>query len=130
MPMVKSGQLRALAVTTAERLPAYPDIPTVAETIPGYELLGWYGFLAPAGTPKPIIKKLNEAFNKALQDPATKKRLSTMGFEISGGTPERLAEMMRTESDKWQTVIDEDGIKLNYVCLNIFHLPLLWTQIQ
>ncbi len=113
MPMVKSGQLRALAVTTAQRLPAYKDIPTVAESIPGYELLGWYGFLAPKGTPKPIIKKLNEAFNKALQDPATKERLSTMGFEIAGGSSERLGDMMRTESVKWKKVIDEAGIKLN-----------------
>ncbi|MGB3291050.1 MAG: tripartite tricarboxylate transporter substrate binding protein [Burkholderiaceae bacterium] len=113
MPMVKSGQLRALAVTTAKRLSAYPDIPTVAESIPGYELLGWYGFLAPKGTPKPIIKKLNEAFNQALEDPQTKKRLSTMGFEIAGGPPERLGDMMRTESVKWKKVIDEAGIKLN-----------------
>jgi tripartite-type tricarboxylate transporter receptor subunit TctC len=113
MPMVKSGQLRALAVTTAERLPAYPDIPTVAESIPGYELLGWYGFLAPAGTPKPIIKKLNQAFNKALQDRVTRERLSMMGFEIAGGTPERLGDMMRSESVKWKKVINEAGIKLN-----------------
>lgn len=113
MPLVKSGQLRALAVTTAQRLPAYPDLPTVAESIPGYELLGWYGFLAPAKTPAPIVDKLNAAFNKALQDPETKKKLSGFGFEIAGGPAQRLGDMMRTESVKWKKVIDDAGIKLN-----------------
>ncbi|CAB3708257.1 hypothetical protein LMG3458_03059 [Achromobacter deleyi] len=114
MPLVKGGQLRALAVTTAQRLAAYPDLPTVAESgVPGYELIGWYGFLAPAGTPAAIVQTLNRAFNQALQDEATRKKLSEMGFEIAGGPPDRLADMMRSESRKWKTVIDEAGIKLD-----------------
>ncbi|ANY16199.1 Bug family tripartite tricarboxylate transporter substrate binding protein [Bordetella pseudohinzii] len=114
MPLVRGGQLRALAVTTAQRLANYPDIPTVAESgVPGYELLGWYGFLAPAGTPADIVLKLNQAFNRALQDADTKKKLSDMGFEIAGGPPQKLADMMRSESAKWKAVIDEAGIKLD-----------------
>jgi len=111
MPLVKSGQLRALAVTTAERLPSYPDLPTVAETVPGFELIGWYGFLAPAGTPDDVVRKLNKAFNEALEDPATRAKIVDLGFEIAAGPPERLAELMRTESVKWKKVIDEAGIK-------------------
>ncbi len=111
MPMVKSGQLRALAVTTAQRLPAYPDLPTVSETVPGYELIGWYGFLAPAGTPPAVVTKLNQAFNEALRDEVTRKKLSELGFEIAGGPPEKLSQLMRTESAKWKAVIDQAGIK-------------------
>jgi tripartite-type tricarboxylate transporter receptor subunit TctC len=113
MPLVKSGQLRALAVTTSQRLAAYPDIPTVAESgVPGYELIGWYGFLAPAHTPAPVIDTLNRAFNKALNDPQTRKKLADLGFEVAGGPPQRLADLMRTESVKWKEVIDRADIKL------------------
>jgi tripartite-type tricarboxylate transporter receptor subunit TctC len=113
MPLVKSGQLRALAVTTAQRLAAYPDIPTVAESgVPGYELIGWYGFLAPAGTPSATVDTLNRAFNKALDDPETRKKLVDLGFEVAGGPPQRLADLMRSESVKWKKVIDEASIKV------------------
>ena len=112
MPLVKSGQLRALAVTTSKRLPAYPDLPTVAESgVPGYELIGWYGFLAPDGTSPAIVEKLNAAFNKALEDRATRERLAGLGFEVEGGSPQRLADLMRSESVKWKQVIDEAHIK-------------------
>src|SRR3546814_729081 len=114
MPLVKSGQLRALAVTTSKRLPAYPDLPTVAESgVPGYELIGWYGFLAPDGTPPAIVGKLNAAFNNALNDAEVHKRLAGLGFEIEGGSPQRLADLMRSEAVKWKQVIDEAGIKLD-----------------
>lgn len=113
MPLVKTGQLRALAVTTAKRLPAYPDIPTVAESgVPGYELIGWYGFLAPARTPPDIVDTLNKAFNKALQDAETRKKLQDLGFEVAGGPPQALSDLMRSESVKWKQVIDKAGIKL------------------
>ena len=113
MPLVKTGQLRALAVTTAKRLPAYPDIPTVTESgVPGYELIGWYGFLAPAGTPPAIIDTLNKAFNKGLQDPEARKKLQDLGFEVAGGPPQALSDLMRSESVKWKQVIDKADIKL------------------
>lgn len=112
MPLVKSAQIKALAVTTSKRLAAYPDLPTVAESgVPNYELIGWYGFLAPANTPAPIIEKLNHAFNAALDDPRIREKLTESGYEISGGPPSRLSELMRKESVKWKQVIDKANIK-------------------
>ncbi len=114
MPLVKSGKLRALGVTTAERLPAYPDIPTVSEAgVPGYELIGWYAFMAPAGTPQDVLDTLNKAFNQALEDADTRARLEQMGFEVVGGPAEKLAAMMRSESAKWKKVVDDVGITLD-----------------
>ncbi|MEI2416470.1 tripartite tricarboxylate transporter substrate binding protein [Orrella sp. JC864] len=113
MPLVQNGQLRALAVTTRERLPAYPDLPTVAESgVPGYELIGWYGFLAPAGTPEPVLAKLNHAFNQALQDAPTRAKLQGLGFEIVGGPASRLSELMASESAKWKQVIEQADIRI------------------
>ncbi|MBO9357844.1 tripartite tricarboxylate transporter substrate binding protein [Bordetella petrii] len=114
MPLVHDGRLRALAVTTKQRLAAYPDLPTVAESgMPGYELIAWYGLLAPAGTPAPIIDTLNKAFNKALQDPAIAKKMQDMGFVIDGGPPSVLAERIRTETAKLKEIIDQAGIKMD-----------------
>ncbi|CAM3761426.1 Bug family tripartite tricarboxylate transporter substrate binding protein [Bordetella tumulicola] len=114
IPLVKDGRLRALAVTTKTRLAAYPDLPTVAESgIPGYELIAWYGVLAPAGTPAPIIDKLNAAFDKALQDPAVAKKMGEMGFVIDGGTPSVLTERIRTESAKMKELIEQANITLD-----------------
>jgi tripartite-type tricarboxylate transporter receptor subunit TctC len=114
MPLVQNGQLRALAVTTSERLPAYPDLPTLAESgVPGYELIGWYAFLAPAGTPPAIVKKLNQAFNDALQNPEDSKKLTDMGFQVAGGPPEKLTELMVSETQKWKKVIDDAHIKVD-----------------
>lgn len=114
MPLVQSGKLKALAVTTAERLPAWPDIPTVSEAgVPGYELIGWYGFLAPAGTPADVLKELNRAFDQALQDSETRGKLEKMGFQVVGGPAEKLSDLMRSESAKWKKVIDEVGVKVD-----------------
>jgi len=113
-PLVKEGKLRALAVTTASRLPQLPNLPTVAESgAPGYELVGWYGFLAPAGTPAPIIAKLNHAFDHALKDEEVKAKLVGMGFEMAGGPPEVLASKMRSETAKWRKVINDSHITLD-----------------
>ena len=111
MPLVREGKLRALAVTTAQRNPLFPELPTVAESVPGYELTGWYAFLAPAATPKPIIARLNREFNIALQDKELKDKLVAMGFEIAGGAPEKLTDIMQSESRKWKQVIEERNIK-------------------
>lgn len=114
MPFVKDGKLRALAITTANRSPLLPDLPTVAESgVPDYELLGWYGFLAPAGTPKEIVAKLNNAFNSALQEKEVREKLAGMGFDIAGGPSERLAELMRTDSQKWGKVIADANVKVD-----------------
>lgn len=113
-PLVKDGRLRALAITTPQRSPLMPELPTVSEAaVPGYELVGWYGFLAPAGTPKPIVAKLNKALDEALQDKEVRAKLTTMGFEVAGGAPERLGDLMRSESKKWGQVVREGNIKVD-----------------
>jgi tripartite-type tricarboxylate transporter receptor subunit TctC len=113
-PLVKDGRLKALAVTTAQRSPLMPELPTVAESgVPGYELVGWYGFLAPTGTPKEIVAKLNKALDEALQEKDVKEKLTTMGFQVEGGAPERLADLMKSESKKWGQVVKEANIKVD-----------------
>lgn len=106
-PFVTQGQLRALAVTSKERLPAFPDLPTVAESgLPGYEIEAWYALVAPAGTPENVIAILNKAFNEALKDDAVANRLKTMGFTIAGGTPQALSAHMQSEKVKWKKVVE------------------------
>lgn len=113
-PLVKDGRLRALAITTPQRSPLMPEVPTVSEAaVPGYELVGWYGFLAPAGTPKAIVAKLNKALDEALQDKEVRAKLTTMGFEVAGGPPERLGGLMRSESTKWGQVVRDGNIKVD-----------------
>lgn len=111
-PFVAQGQLRALAVTTNERLPAYPDLPTVSESgIPNYEIEAWYALVAPADTPENVIATLNKAFNDALQDKAVIARLENMGFVIVGSTPQELSAHMKKEKSKWKKVIDLANIR-------------------
>jgi tripartite-type tricarboxylate transporter receptor subunit TctC len=113
-PLVKDGRLRALAITTAQRSPLMPELPTVAESgVPGYELVGWYGFLAPTGTPREVVAKLNKALDEALQEKDVREKLTTMGFQVEGGAPERLSDLMRSESKKWGQVVKEANIKVD-----------------
>ena len=91
LPYIRSGRLRLLAVTSSERLGIVPNIPTVAEAIPGYEVTGWYGVLAPAGTPKEIVAKLNAEMVRALRSPEIMERLSRDAVKPVGGTPEEFA---------------------------------------
>lgn len=101
-PHLHSGAVRALAVSTAKRAAALPDVPTVAESgIPGYELAGWYGVLAPAHTPASVVATLSAAFNAALKDPAVRKQLETEGSVPVGGSPEVLSERIRQDLDKY-----------------------------
>jgi tripartite-type tricarboxylate transporter receptor subunit TctC len=110
-PYLSTGRLRALAVTTAKRWHTLPKVPTVAETVPGYEVVLWFGTMAPRGTPQPIIDRLNAAINKALQDPAVKKILEGDGMISSGGTPQQFGERIRKDYDRWLKVAKEAGIK-------------------
>ena len=113
-PLVKDGRLRALAITTLQRSTLMPELPTVAEAgVPGYELVGWYGFLAPAATPKDIVAKLNKAFDEALQEKEVRDKLSGMGFQVEGGAPERLGDLMRSESKKWGQVVKDANVKVD-----------------
>jgi tripartite-type tricarboxylate transporter receptor subunit TctC len=109
---VKAGRLRAIAVTTARRSVATPDLPTIADSgVPGYDVGSWYGLLAPAGTPKDIIARLNSDVHKVLRQPDVKQRLDASGFEALTSTPEEYGAFMRSEVEKWAKVIKAAGIR-------------------
>lgn len=111
-PLVEAGKVRALAVTSSRRTPAMPDVPTIAELgYPGFDSATVFALFAPAGTPAPIITKLNGAVNDALKQPELKARFITLGLDGSGGTPEQLARHVTAESDKWRELIARTGIK-------------------
>ncbi len=111
---VKSGKLRALAVATAKRLPAFPDLPTIAEAgVTGYEATQWYGILAPAGTPKAIVTRLNAAIVRALHNADVKERLAAGSAEPAGNTPEQFGAFIRKEIARWAPVIKASGAQPN-----------------
>ena len=111
-PHFKTGKLRPLAVTTTKRWYSLPDIPTLAETLPGYEVELWFGVMAPKGTPKPIIDRLNGTVNKFLQEPEMKKNLDGQGMVASGGTPEKFQKRIRDDYERWVKVVKEANIKI------------------
>jgi tripartite-type tricarboxylate transporter receptor subunit TctC len=107
---VKAGKLRPLAVTTPQRSPALPDVPTIAESgVPGYSATSWFGLLAPANTPAPVIAKLNASILKALADPEVKKKMAEQGAEPHGEKPEQFAEFIRSETAKWGQTVKKSG---------------------
>ena len=108
---IKEGRLRALAVTTAVRSDALPDVPTVAETVPGYEASSWSGVCAPSGTPTGIVAMLNKEINTALTDPKVKARLASMGSTAITGGPAEFATFLSEETDKWGKVVRAADIK-------------------
>jgi len=112
MPHIKGGKLRPLAVTGAQRSPATPDVPTIAEAgYPGFEASAWYSVMAPAGTPKPVVMRLNGEILRALKIPEVKDRLENVGFEIVGSSPEQCGTYIRNEIAKWAKVVKASGIK-------------------
>lgn len=113
MPHVKAGKLRSIAVSGSKRLPELPDVPTVAETVPGYAATTWYGLLVPRGTPKPIIDKLNGEFNRILAMKDIIERLATAGFQTEGGSPEEFTRYMKAEIVKWSKVIKAANIPVD-----------------
>jgi len=107
---VKAGKLRPLAVTTAQRSPALPDVPTIAEAgVPGYEATSWFGLLAPARTPAPVVAKLNASILKTLADPDVKKKLLEQGAEPAGETPAQFAAFIASETVKWGKIVKQSG---------------------
>ena len=108
---IRSGKLRALAVTTATRSEALPDLPTVGEFVPGFEASQWYGVGAPKNTPAEIVDKLNKEINAALADPKIKDRLTDLGGMILGGSPAEFGELIAEETEKWGKVIRAANIK-------------------
>ncbi|MEI2415403.1 tripartite tricarboxylate transporter substrate binding protein [Orrella sp. JC864] len=110
---VREGKLRALAVTSPQRSPSLPDVPTLREA--GYEDMdtqAWFGLLVPAGTPEPAIARLNEAFAQALSDPDIQSRLADMGARVTPGTPQAFGQFIEAEIEKWRPVVERAGIKM------------------
>jgi len=110
---VRSSRLRAIGVTSAKRFSLLPDIPTVADTLPGFEVDSWYGVFAPAGTPAAIVNKLNAEFAAALKSPEVKALLATDGSEVVASSPQRFAEIIRAEYARWAPVVKESGAKID-----------------
>lgn len=112
LPLVKAGKLKLLAVASANRLPALPNVPTIAETLPGFEAVAWYGIVAPPNTPKSIVDTVNADVNEALRQPELQDHLKKLSAEIFGGSVERTSKYMREEVDRWGNVIRAADIKL------------------
>jgi tripartite-type tricarboxylate transporter receptor subunit TctC len=109
---IKSGKLRALAVTSQEREPSMKDLPTVGETVPGYEATAWFGIGMPKGTPREIIDRVNAEVNRALADPKMRERLAELGGKPIAGTPEDFGKVIAAETAKWEKVVTSSGAKV------------------
>lgn len=111
---IKQGKLRPLAVTSDKRVDDLPNVPTINESgYKGFDAVTWFGFLAPAGTPKDVVARLNAEFNKALQQPDLRKKLGDEGADAVGGTPEQFAELIKTEIPRWGKVVKESGARID-----------------
>lgn len=111
VPHIKSGKVRALGVTSAKRSKLLPEVPSIAETLPGYGASGWYGLLAPAGTPKDVLARLNTEAVRALRAPEVAEKLSSQGAEPAPGSPEEFTAFIRGEIDKWAKVVKAANMK-------------------
>lgn len=113
VPHVKSGRVRALAVTTAKRSPAMPDVPTVAESgFPGFETTAWFGIVGPRGMPKDVVDRINASLRKALARPEVQKQLGAQGLELTPSSPEEIRNTLKSEMVKWASVIKQAGITI------------------
>ncbi len=113
LPQVEAGQVRAIGTTSAERLPALPNLPTISEAgLPGFQGDQWLGFLAPKGTPSEIVSKLNTVVNKVLGSPGPQEMLSVQGLYVVGGSPEEFSKLIKDDIERWKRVIAESGIKV------------------
>ena len=111
-PSVRTGKLRALAITSKTRSPLFPDLPTMAESgVPGFEVQNWQGLIAPTGTPTAVIRVLNDAANNALRDPAIKEQMLGQGNELGGGPPDVFAALIRSEADRWGKLVKANNVK-------------------
>jgi tripartite-type tricarboxylate transporter receptor subunit TctC len=111
-PHVEGGRLKALGISSLKRSAVVPDIPTVAESgLPGFDSWNYFGIFAPAGTPRPIVDRVNAEMNRILGDAAIKERFQQLGFEITGGTPAEFVAVIESESRKWSKVIKDANVK-------------------
>ncbi len=113
LPHVQAGRLRIIGVSSAQRIASMPDVPTIAESgLPGFDVTQWWGILAPAGTPRPVVMRLNEAFGNALKSPELRARLAADGAEPAHSTPEAFQSFIRSEIERWAPVIRASGAKV------------------
>jgi tripartite-type tricarboxylate transporter receptor subunit TctC len=113
MTQVRAGRLRAIAVTNGKRLASLPDIPAVAEALPGFEVVGWYGVMGPANMPAPLVARLHDEFVRVLNLPDVKERIAHDGAQAVGSSPEEFRQFLHADMAKWQKVVKESGAKLN-----------------
>ena len=113
VPQMRAGRLRGLAVTTPQRIPSLPDVPAVAEAVPGYEVVGWYGVIGPAGLPQPIVAKLHDELVKVLAMPDVRERIVHDGSEPVGNEPQAFRDFMTADLNKWAKLVKESGAKLD-----------------
>ena len=111
LPYIRSGQMRALAVSTMKRLDVLPDVPAMHEFLPGFEASGWYGIAGPKDLPAEIVERLNKEVNAGLNDPKTRERLADLGTLVQPGTPADFAKFVAGETEKWGKVVRAAGIK-------------------
>ncbi|MGH6622547.1 MAG: Bug family tripartite tricarboxylate transporter substrate binding protein, partial [Burkholderiaceae bacterium] len=110
MPHIKDGRLRALAVTSSKRSPLLPDLPTVSDTVAGFESVTWFGVFGPKGLPPDVVQKLNAEINAVLRTPEFQERLKSLGFDAAGGTPADFAKVVAADTAKWAALIKERKI--------------------
>ena len=113
LPHVRSGKLKALGVASAKRFPGLPDVPALAESLPGFEAVAWFGIVAPPGTPAAVARKISDGVAQALKQPDVLKRLSDLSAEPMGLTPDETAEYMKRETERWGAVIRTAGVRLD-----------------
>ncbi len=114
LPHVQKGKLRVIGVSTEKRLPSLPDVPTISESgLPGFEVIQWWGLLAPAGTPRSVVMKLNQAMAKALQSADMRNRMAADGTDPVGSTPEEFHALIKNEIARWAPVIKASGAQPN-----------------
>jgi tripartite-type tricarboxylate transporter receptor subunit TctC len=111
LPFIRSGRVRLLAVTSVKRVSLLPDVPTVAETVSGYEAGSWYAVLAPVRTPRAIVERLNRESIRTINDPDIRQKLTAAGLELESLTPEQLGDKIRAETERWGRVVKATGVK-------------------
>jgi tripartite-type tricarboxylate transporter receptor subunit TctC len=113
LQLIKAGRLKLIAVASAKRMASLPDVPAIAETLPGFDSAAWYGIVAPHGTPNAVVNKINAAFNEALHDPDVQKRLADLSAEPVGGSPQAADNYFRQEVERWKNVITPAHVTLD-----------------